>query len=74
MASIVGRNIRGIRTDLGYSQAKLAGLARTSQPCIRRIETGNETPALGCMASIARALRVAAAGLLRETSHGGRLK
>lgn len=44
MASIVGRNIRGIRTDLGYSQAKLAGLARTSQLCIRRIETGNNHP------------------------------
>ena len=70
MASVIGRNIRRIRRDLGYSQAKLAKLARTSQSWICRIETSNENPTLGCMARIARALGVEAADLLRERIEG----
>jgi predicted transcriptional regulator len=70
MANVVGRNIRRIRGDLGYSQAKLAKLARTSQSWSCRIETSNENPTLGCMERIARALGVEAADLLRERSEG----
>jgi predicted transcriptional regulator len=66
MANVVGCNIRRIRRDLGYSQAKLAKLARISQSWICRIETSNENPTIGCMARIARALGVEAADLLRE--------
>jgi len=70
MRTIVGRNVRRIRRDLGYSQARLAKLARTSQSWICRIETGNENPTLGCMARISRALGVEAADLLRENTGG----
>ena len=66
MATIVGRNIRRIRKQSGYSQASLAKLARTSQSWICRIETGNENPTLGSVTRIARALRVEVADLLRE--------
>ena len=70
MANVIGRNIRRIRRDLGYSQARLAKLARTSQSWICRIETSNENPTLGCMARIARALSVETADLLRERAEG----
>jgi transcriptional regulator with XRE-family HTH domain len=66
MATTVGRNIRRIRKQSGYSQAGLAKLARTSQSWICRIETGNENPTLGSVMRIARALRVEVTDLLRE--------
>jgi transcriptional regulator with XRE-family HTH domain len=71
MITIVGRNIRRIRLDLGYSQARLAELARTSQSWICRIETGNRNPTLGCISRIARALRVEPSDLLREAAERG---
>jgi len=66
LATIIGRNIRRIRKQSGYSQARLAQLARTSQSWICRIETGDENPTLASVTRIARALRVDLAELLRE--------
>jgi transcriptional regulator with XRE-family HTH domain len=65
MASPVGRNIRRIRKQSGYSQAHLAELARTSQSWICRIERGNENPSLASVTRIAGALQVDVLDLLR---------
>ena len=66
MATIVGHNIRRIRKQSSYSQARLAQLAGISQPWICRIETGDEDPTLASVARIARALRVEVAELFRD--------
>jgi transcriptional regulator with XRE-family HTH domain len=66
MASAIGRNIRAVRRQAGYSQARLAVLSHTSQSWISRIETGDENPTLERVVEIARALRVEVADLLRE--------
>lgn len=68
MTSTIGRNLRRIRMDLGYSQAQVAKLARMSQSWICKIERGNENPTLECMGRIAGALRVEASDLLRESA------
>ncbi len=66
LATIVGRNIRRIRKQSGYSQARLARLARMSQPWICRLETGDENPTLASVTRIARALGVNVAQLLQN--------
>jgi transcriptional regulator with XRE-family HTH domain len=58
MIGLIGHNIRRIRKQSGYSQARLAELARTSQSWICRIERGNENPSLASVTRIAGALQV----------------
>jgi transcriptional regulator with XRE-family HTH domain len=65
MKTALGRNIRCIRQACGYSQAKLAELARTSQSWICRIERGNENPSLASVTRIAGALQVDVSDLFR---------
>jgi transcriptional regulator with XRE-family HTH domain len=65
MKTALGRNIRCIRKQSGYSQARLAELARTSQSWICRIERGNENPSLASVTRIAGALQVDVLDLLR---------
>jgi len=68
MATTVGRNIRRIRKRSGYSQARLAALARTSQSWISRLETADENPTIGSVTRIAQALRVEVVDLLQDAT------
>ena len=67
MASTIGRNIRRLRTRSGYSQARLAKLARISQAWVCRLETGDENPTLASVTRIARAIGVNDAELLAKS-------
>ncbi|KAA6184235.1 helix-turn-helix domain-containing protein [Thiohalocapsa marina] len=66
MNSIIGRNIRRLRWQRGYTQSELGKRARISQGRICRLEIGNENPTLTSLSRIARALEVETAELLRS--------
>jgi len=63
----IGRNIRRIRIERGYSQTALAERACVTQGWISRIETtADENPTLDSLERIARALGVDMKALLAE--------
>lgn len=51
-----GERIRNLRSDLGWSQRKLATQAVTSQNQINSIENGNANPTLDTLEKVAEAL------------------
>ena len=62
----IGRNIRNIRNDLGYSQEKLAELAGLTTVHISHLETGNAKPTVSTLVKIANALNTSADSLLKD--------
>ena len=54
--AILAKNMKDARERLGYSQAKLAELAKTSVAFIGEIEIGRKSPSLENLGNIAEAL------------------
>lgn len=65
----IGRAIRELRTQKGWSLAQLAEVAGTTATSISRIEIGARTPSLGMLFSIAAALEISFAELV-ERAYG----
>ena len=57
LRKILGENMRTYRTELGYSQAKLADLVDTATNYINQIETGKRFPTDTMLEKIAFALK-----------------
>jgi transcriptional regulator with XRE-family HTH domain len=66
MSTNIGHNIRRLRRQCGYSQARLAALTGRSQSWICKLETERANPTLASVVRVAEALDVAVAELLRE--------
>lgn len=60
----LGRNIRRIRGDLGWSQEELAHRADIHRTYISDVERGARNPTISVVEKIAKALKVEAAKLL----------
>jgi transcriptional regulator with XRE-family HTH domain len=61
----VAANTRRIRMRRGLTQEQLAELADVEPRTIQHLETGNANPTLGLVVTVATALGVSAATLLR---------
>jgi transcriptional regulator with XRE-family HTH domain len=61
--------LRKARTDLGWSQAHLAGVLGVRQATVSNWEQGHTMPAADQLAEIARALRVSSDDLLGLNAH-----
>ena len=59
----LGKRVRDLRHDRGYSQERLAELAAIHENHVRRIEGGTANPSYLVVARIARALGVSPADL-----------
>lgn len=64
----VGENIRQIREQRGFTQAKLAGEAGITQAMLCQIERGTKNPSLQVAAEIARLLNCQISDLLETKS------
>ena len=64
MLRALGKRIRELRKERGYSQEKLAELADIHENHVRRIEGGTANPSYIVLIRIARALRVGPSELL----------
>ena len=62
---IVGQNIRAQRTDAGMTLEQLAEKADMSWPFLSEVERGRENISLDKLASIAKALKVRLADLIK---------
>jgi transcriptional regulator with XRE-family HTH domain len=60
----LGKRVRELRKEHGYSQEKLAELASIHENHVRRIEGGIANPSFLVIVRLAKALRVPAAELL----------
>ena len=56
LAYELGRRIRQLREDRGWSQSELARAARMSQPSVARFEAGGTIPTIPVVGRLARAL------------------
>ncbi len=61
--SSVGREIRRLRTERGWSQSQLAVYAGSSQPTVNLLETGRRNPSAATLEKLASALSVEVADL-----------
>jgi predicted transcriptional regulator len=59
------RQLKKVRTQVGYTQAKLARAAGVSQSIIAKIEAGSVDPTYGTLAAISRALSEGRRGKVR---------
>jgi transcriptional regulator with XRE-family HTH domain len=57
LRKILGENMKAYRTELGYSQAKLAELVNTATNYINQIETGKRFPTDTMLEKIAFSLK-----------------
>lgn len=64
--SIVGTHIRRYRTSRGFTQEELALSAEIDVTYLRGIEAGRRNPSLLVMASLANALEIKLADLVRS--------
>jgi transcriptional regulator with XRE-family HTH domain len=64
MLRALGKRIRALRHERGYSQERLAELADIHENHVRRIEGGTANPSYVVLMRIARALRVGPSELL----------
>ncbi|MBE5074910.1 helix-turn-helix transcriptional regulator [Erythrobacteraceae bacterium E2-1 Yellow Sea] len=62
----VGAQVRYLRTQLGVSSRKLAGLSGMSVSALSKIENGRISPSLHALSSLAKALNVPIATLFSE--------
>ena len=60
LRKILGENMKAYRTELGYSQARLAELINTAPQYINQIETGKRFPTDTMLEKIALALEIKA--------------
>lgn len=58
LADIVGRNLRRLRTQQGYSLGRLADASGVSRAMLGQIELGRSVPSIGLLWKVARALDV----------------
>jgi len=58
LRKILGANMKAYRTELGYSQAKLAELVNTATNYIAQIENGKRFPTDKMLEKIASALQI----------------
>lgn len=75
----LGVNVYQLRTAAGWTQAELARRACVRQPRIAEIERGDANPRLETLATLARALEVEVADLVRNPvstprTAGGKVK
>ena len=56
IAHELGRSVRELREQLGWSQARLAGAAGMTQSAVARFEAGGTVPTLPVLERLARAL------------------
>ena len=68
LLSMLGRRVRGLRTQQGLSQQALANLAGLSLRFIAQLESGQANISVGKLSDIARALREPLPALLAHTS------
>lgn len=71
LATLVGRNLRRLRTRQGYSLERLAKISGVSRGMLSQIELGRSTPTIGLLWKIANALGVTFATLTSTTARGG---
>jgi transcriptional regulator with XRE-family HTH domain len=64
LAAIIGKNLRGLRTDRGHSLERLAKLAGVSRAMLSQIETGRSVPTIVLLLKVADALGVSLAALV----------
>jgi rhodanese-related sulfurtransferase/transcriptional regulator with XRE-family HTH domain len=65
--SLVGANVKELRTQRGYSLDVLAGLSGVGRQTLGQIELGRTVPSLGTLWKIARAFEVPFAALLARS-------
>jgi len=65
---IVGKNIRGYRKKISWTQEKLAGRCGFHSQYISRLELGHERPTLRTLVKIAKELKIEVYLLLIENS------
>ncbi len=65
MLRSLGKRIRELRRERGYSQEKLAELADIHENHVRRIERGEANPSFLVLIRIARAVGISVSDLLR---------
>ena len=71
LADIVGRNLRRLRTQRGYSLSRLAEASGVSRAMLGQIELGRSVPSIGVLWKVARALDVRFAALTVDASAEG---
>jgi len=71
LSTILGRNLRRLRTQRGHSLERLAKLSGVSRAMIGQIETGKSTPTISLLWKIATALDVPFATLLAAEATSG---
>jgi quercetin dioxygenase-like cupin family protein len=62
----LGKRIKAVRTDKGYSLENLANETGFSLDYLKQIEAGKATPPVGALLAISRALKIDSALLLKE--------
>ncbi|MDG7010807.1 MAG: CBS domain-containing protein [Nitrososphaerota archaeon] len=62
------RQLRKIRTQLGYTQGRLAKAAGVSQSIIAKIEAGSVDPTYGTLAAISKALSSVGRGKVKKAA------
>ena len=65
IAEVLGKNIRSLRKNSGWTQEKLAEKADISVPFMTQIELARKTPSLDVIEAIAKALGVSYAQLFK---------
>ncbi|WP_437809019.1 helix-turn-helix domain-containing protein [Sorangium sp. So ce1078] len=71
LTSIVGTNLRRLRTKRGLSLERLAKASSVSRAMLSQIELGQSTPTINVLWKIARALGVPFSALISDQSIGG---
>ena len=66
MSTLLGDNLRRLRTAKGYTQEAVADAARISVAAYRNYETGRAIPKVNTLLAIARALGVSLNDLVTE--------
>lgn len=66
IVEILGKNIRNLRKEAGWTQEKLAEMAGISVPFMTQIELARKTPSLDVIENIAKALSVSYAQLFKN--------
>jgi transcriptional regulator with XRE-family HTH domain len=71
LSTILGRNLRRLRTQRGHSLERLARLSGVSRAMLGQIETGKSTPTISLLWKVATALDVPFATLLAAEPTSG---
>jgi len=71
LSAILGKNLRRLRTQRGYSLERLAKLSGVSRAMLGQIETGKSTPTINLLWKVATALEVPFANFLAAQATSG---